>query len=73
MALLLEHKQVYGIFKGGNNKLQEQAVNATATDKAAFKDQMSCHGIASLTILLDIEPTVEAKYTVVNDGKTLWD
>jgi len=46
IALLLEPKQVYGIMKGYDDKPEEPAANATATEKAAFKDWMNRHGVA---------------------------
>ena len=71
MALLLEQKQVYGIIKGYDDKPEEPAANATATEKAAFKDWMNRHGVARSTILLGMEPRIQAEYTVVDDAKTL--
>jgi hypothetical protein len=73
MALLLEQKQVYGIIKGYDHKPEEPAANATAIEKAAFKDLMNRHGVARSTILLGIERRIEVKYTVVDDVKTLWE
>jgi len=73
MALLLEQKQVYGIIKGYDDKPEEPAANATATEKAAFKDWMNRHGVARSTILLGMEPRTQAEYTVVEDAKTLWE
>jgi len=65
---------VYGIIKGYDNKLEEPAAaNATATEKAAFKDWMNCHGVARSTIVLGMEPRIQAEYTVVDDAKTLWE
>jgi len=71
MALLLEQRQVYGIMKGYNDKLKEPAANATATEKAAFKDWINHHGVSRLAILLSMEPRNQADYTVVDDAKTL--
>jgi len=73
MALLLEQKQVYGIIKGYDDKPEEPAANATATEKAAFKDWMNRHGVARSTILLGMEPRIQPEYTVVDDVKTLWE
>jgi len=73
MALLLEHKQVYGIIKRYDDKPKEPAANATATEKAAFKDWMNCHGVARSTILLGMEPEIQAEYTGIEDTKTLWE
>jgi len=73
MALLLEQKQVYGIIKEYDNKPEEPAPNATATEKAAFKDWMNRHGVARSTILLGMELRIQAKYTVVDNAKTLWE
>ena len=71
MAQLLEQKQVYGIIKGYDNKPEEPAANATATEKATFKDWMNRHGIARSTILLEMERWMQAEYTVGKDAKTL--
>jgi len=73
MALLLEQKQVYCIIKGYDDKPEEPAANATATEKAAFKDWMNRHGVARSTILHGMEPRIQAEYTVVDDAKTLWE
>jgi len=73
MALLLEQKQMYGIIKGYDDKPEEPAANAIATEKAGFKDWMNRHGVARSTILLGMEPRIQAEYTVVDDGKTLWE
>jgi hypothetical protein len=73
MALLLKPKQVYGIIKGYHDKPEEPAAIAAATEKAAFKDWMNRHGIARSTILLGMEPRIQAEYTVVDHAKTLWE
>jgi len=73
MALLLEQKQVYGIINGYDDKPEELAANATATEKVAFKDWMNRHCVARSTILLGMEPRIQAEYTVVDDAKTLWE
>jgi len=73
MALLLEQKEVYGIIKGYDDKPEELAANATSTEKAAIKDWMNRHGVARFTILLGMEPRIQAEYTVVEDAKTLWE
>jgi len=73
MALLLEQKQVYGIIKGYDDKPEVPAANPTATEKAAFNDWMNRHGVAGLTILLGMEPMIQAECTVVDDAKTLWE
>jgi len=73
MALLLDQKEVYGIIKGYDDKPEEPEANATAAEKAAFKDWMNRHGVARSTILLGMEPRIESEYTVVNDAKTLWE
>jgi len=73
MALLLEQKQVYGIIKGYDDKPEEPVANATATEKAAFKDWMNSHGVARSTILLGMELRIQAEYTVVDDAKMLWE
>jgi len=50
---------VYGIIKGYNDKPEEPAANATAPEKAAFKDWMNCHGVARSTIVLGMEPRIQ--------------
>jgi len=73
MAILSEQKQIYGIIKGYDNQPEEPAANATAIENAAFNDWMNHHGFARLTIVLGMEPRIEAEYTVVEDAKTLWE
>jgi len=73
MALLLEPKQVYGIIKGYDDKPEEPAANATATEKAAFKDWMNHHSVARSTMLVGTEQRIHTEYTVVEDVKMLWD
>jgi len=34
---------------------------------------MNLHGVARSTILLGMEPRIQAQYTVVKDVKTLWE
>jgi len=62
---------VDGIIKGYDNKPEEPAANATATEKATFKDWKNRHGVARSTILLGMEPRIQAEYMVVDDVKTL--
>jgi hypothetical protein len=73
MELLLEEKQVHGIIKGYNDKREEPAANATATEKATFKDWMNRYGVARSTIMLSMEPRIQADYMVIDNGKTLWE
>jgi hypothetical protein len=73
MAQLLEQKQVYDIIKGYDDKPEEPAAHATATEKAAFKACMNRHGVARSTILLSMEPRIHAEYTLVEDAKMLWE
>jgi hypothetical protein len=73
MTLFLERKHVYGIIKGYDDKPEEPPATTTTTDKAAFKDWMNRHGVARSTILLSMEPRIQAEYTVVDDVKTLWE
>jgi len=73
MALFLEQKEVYGLIKGYDNMPEEPAANATATEKAAFKDWMNRHDVARSTILLTLEPRIQAEYTVVDNVKMLWE
>jgi hypothetical protein len=72
-ALLLEQKEVYGIIKRYDDKPEEPAANVPATEKDAFQDWMNRHGVARSTILLGMEPRIQAEYTVVDDAKTLWE
>jgi hypothetical protein len=72
MAQLLWQTQVYGIIKGEDDKPDEPAANATATEKAAFKDLMTHHGVGESALLLIIEHRIRAEYTVVDNAKTLW-
>jgi len=64
---------VYGIIQGYDDKPEEPAAKATATGKAAFKDSMTRNGVARSTIVLCMEPRIQAEYTVVDDAKTLWE
>jgi hypothetical protein len=73
IARLLEEKQAYGINKGYDDKLEEPAANATATEKATLKDWMNRHGVTRLTFLLGMELSIHAEYMVVEDGKMLWE
>jgi len=72
IALLLDLKQVCGIIKGNNDKLEKPAANATASEKAAFKHWMNHPGVARSTILLSMEPRIQAEYTAVDNAKTVW-
>jgi hypothetical protein len=54
MALLTEQKQAYGIIKGYNDKPEEPAADATATEITAFKDRMNHRGVFRSTVLLGI-------------------
>jgi len=71
MALFLEQQQVYGIIKGYYDKPEEPAANATATEQTAFQDWMNRQGVARSTILVFLEPKIQAEYLVVHDAKTL--
>ena len=64
---------MYGIIKGYDDRPEEPAPNVTATRKAAFKHWMNRHGVPRSTILLGMDPRIQAEYTVVNDAKTLWE
>jgi len=72
MALLLEQEPVCGIITGYNDKPEEPAANATATENPAFKDCMNRHGVVRWTIRLAREPRSQAEYTVFEDANTLW-
>ena len=71
MTLLLEQEEVYGISKGLDDKPDKPAANVTTAEKAAFNDWMNCCGVARSTILLAMEPRIQAEYTFVNDAKML--
>jgi len=73
MAQLLEQKQVFCIIKGYDDKPEELAANATATEMAAFKVWMNRHDAARSTILLGMDPRIQAEYLVIDDAKTLWE
>jgi hypothetical protein len=77
MALLLEQKQVYGIVMGEDKRPEDRAEDATTAEKlahrAAVKDWVKQHGTARLTILLGIEPWLQASYMEITDARTLWE
>ena len=65
MALLLEQKQVYGIVTGEDEQPEDPAEqDATAAEilayRAVVKDWVKQHGTARLTILLGMEPPLQA-------------
>jgi len=64
---------VYGIIKGYDDKPEEPTAITTATEKDSFKDWMNRCGVARSTILLGMEPRIQAEYSVVDDAKTLWE
>jgi hypothetical protein len=77
MALLLEQKQVYGIVMGKDERPKDLAEQeATATEKlahrAAVKDWVKQHGTARSTILLSMEPGLQASYMEITEAQTLW-
>jgi hypothetical protein len=71
-ALLLEQKKVYCI-KGYHDKPEDPAANMTARKKAAFIDWINRHGVARSTILLGMEPKIQAEHALVDDAKTHWE
>jgi len=78
MALLLEQKQVYGIVTGEDVRPEDLAEpDATAAEKlahrAAFKDWVKQQGTARSTILLGMEPGLQASYREITDARTLWE
>jgi len=77
MALLLEQKQVYGIVTGEDERPEDPAEDATAAGKlahrAAVKDWVKQHGTARSTILLGMEPRLQASYMEITDARTLWE
>jgi hypothetical protein len=73
MALLFEQNQAYCIIKQYGQKPEDPAANATATEKAAFKDWMNRHGVARSSIMLGMEQRIEWEYMVVIDVKTFWE
>ena len=60
-----------GIITGYDDKPEEPAANVTATENAAFKDWMNRHCVARSTILLGMEPRIQAEYMAIDDAKTL--
>jgi len=66
MAQLLKQKQVYDIIKCYDDKLDKPAANGTTTEKATLKHWMQHHGVGRSIILLGMEPTLQAEYTVVD-------
>jgi hypothetical protein len=34
---------------------------------------MNCHGVARSTILVGMQPRIQAEYMVIEDAKTLWE
>jgi len=78
MALLVEQKQVYGIVTGEDERPEDPAEqDATAAEKlahrAAVKDWVKQHGTARSTILLGMEPRLQASYMEITDARTLWE
>jgi len=77
MALLLEQKQVYGIVTGEDERPEDPAEDATAAEKfahrAAVKDWVKQHGTARSTIMLGMEPRLQASYMEITDARTLWE
>jgi hypothetical protein len=57
--------------KGYDEKPKGPPANATPTEQAAFKAWMSRDGVARSTILLGMEPRIQAVYLVVEDVKML--
>jgi hypothetical protein len=64
---------MYGIIRGYDEKPEEPAAKATATEQATFKDRMNRHGVARSTFLLSMRPRIQAENTVVDDAMTLWE
>jgi len=73
MAQLRKQIQVNVIIKLSDDKMEEEAAHATTTGRAAFKDCMNHHRADGSTILLTLDPRIQAEYTVVDDGKTHWE
>jgi len=77
MALLLEQKQVYGIVSGEDERPEDPAEDATAAEKlahrAVVKDWVKQHGTARSTILLGMEPRLQASYMEITEARTLWE
>jgi hypothetical protein len=78
MALLLEQKQVYGIVTGEDEWPENSAEqDATAAEKfahrATVKDWVKQHGPARSTILLGMEPRLQALYIEITNARTLWE
>jgi len=77
VALLLEQKQVYGIVAGEDEQPDDPAEDATAAEqlahRAAVKDWVKRHCTALSTILLGMEPRLQASYMEITDARTLWE
>jgi len=77
MALRLEQKQVYGIVTGEDERPEDLAEDATAAVKlahrAAVHDRVQQHGTAQSTIMLGMEPWLQASYMEITDARTLWE
>jgi len=78
MALLVEQKQVYGIVMGEDERPEDLVEkDATAGDKLAHhpavNDWVKQHGTARSTILLSMEPRLQALYMEITDARTLWE
>jgi hypothetical protein len=58
IALLLEHKKVYGDITRYDDMLEEPATHLTAANKVAFKDRMIHHGVARSSLLQVMEPRI---------------
>ena len=74
----MEQKQVHGIVTGEDERpkdpAQQDATGAeTLAHWAAVKDWVKRHGTARSTILLGMEPRLQASYMEIMDVRTFWD
>jgi hypothetical protein len=73
MALYFEQKQLCGIIKEYDDKPEESARNATATENAAFDDWINCEAVARSTIIQWRELMIHREYKVFKNAKMLWE
>jgi hypothetical protein len=77
MAHLLEHKQVYGIVTGEDERPDDLVEDAIAAENftpwAAVKVWVREHDTAQSIILLGMEPQLHTSYMEITNAGTLWE